>query len=54
MRPVATGLKPKHEADLREDLRSAWYKDAIIYQIHVRAFHDSDGAKTGMPPTMAA
>src|SRR6476620_9134782 len=20
-----------------------WYKDAIIYQVHVRAFHDSDG-----------
>ena len=20
-----------------------WYKDAIIYEAHVRAFHDSDG-----------
>src|SRR5438876_1091712 len=22
---------------------SLWYKDAIIYELHVRAFHDSDG-----------
>ena len=21
----------------------SWYKDAIIYELHVRAFHDSDG-----------
>ena len=25
----------KHEA--------GWYKDAVIYQIHVRTFNDSDG-----------
>src|SRR5262245_11262729 len=24
-----------------------WYKDAIIYELHVRAFHDSDGDGTG-------
>src|SRR5262245_46947806 len=24
-----------------------WYKDAIIYEVHVRAFHDSAGAGTG-------
>jgi maltose alpha-D-glucosyltransferase/alpha-amylase len=24
-----------------------WYKDAVIYQLHVRAFHDSDGDGTG-------
>jgi maltose alpha-D-glucosyltransferase/alpha-amylase len=24
-----------------------WYKDAIIYQLHVRAFHDSDGDGIG-------
>jgi maltose alpha-D-glucosyltransferase/alpha-amylase len=24
-----------------------WYKDAIIYQLHVRAFHDSDGDGVG-------
>jgi maltose alpha-D-glucosyltransferase/alpha-amylase len=24
-----------------------WYKDAIVYELHVRAFHDSSGAGTG-------
>jgi len=24
-----------------------WYKDAVIYQVHVRAFHDSDGDGVG-------
>ena len=24
-----------------------WYKDAIIYQVHVRAFHDSNGDGIG-------
>src|SRR5262245_40386851 len=24
-----------------------WYKDAIIYQVHVRAFHDADGDGLG-------
>ena len=24
-----------------------WYKDAIIYELHVRAFHDSDGDGMG-------
>jgi len=24
-----------------------WYKDAVIYQVHVRAFHDSDGDGIG-------
>ncbi|MGH9895015.1 MAG: alpha-amylase family glycosyl hydrolase, partial [bacterium] len=24
-----------------------WYRDAIIYQVHVRAFHDSDGDGIG-------
>jgi maltose alpha-D-glucosyltransferase/alpha-amylase len=26
---------------------TAWYKDAIIYQLHVRAFHDSNGDGVG-------
>jgi maltose alpha-D-glucosyltransferase/alpha-amylase len=26
---------------------ASWYKDAIIYQVHVRAFHDSDGDGIG-------
>src|SRR5437660_6655859 len=24
-----------------------WYKDAVIYEVHVRAFHDSDGDGIG-------
>src|SRR5512145_1398969 len=24
-----------------------WYKDAVIYQLHVRSFHDSDGDGIG-------
>ena len=24
-----------------------WYKDAIIYQVHVRTFHDSNGDGIG-------
>jgi maltose alpha-D-glucosyltransferase/alpha-amylase len=26
---------------------SLWYKDSIVYQVHVRAFHDSDGDGIG-------
>src|SRR6185503_18172979 len=26
---------------------SSWYKDAIIYELHVRAFHDSNGDGIG-------
>jgi maltose alpha-D-glucosyltransferase/alpha-amylase len=29
---------------LRKDL---WYKDAIVYELHVKAFHDSNGDGTG-------
>jgi len=29
------------------DLDPLWYKDAVIYQIHVRAFHDSNGDGIG-------
>ena len=24
-----------------------WYKDAVLYELHVRAFHDSDGDGVG-------
>jgi maltose alpha-D-glucosyltransferase/alpha-amylase len=27
--------------------RASWYKDAIIYELHVRTFHDSDGDGIG-------
>ena len=39
----ATQLKEKTRASLPaagEDRE--WYKDAILYQLHVRAFHDSN------------
>src|SRR5262249_2472032 len=29
------------------DIDPLWYKDAIIYEVHVRAFHDSDGDGMG-------
>src|SRR5438105_13038349 len=30
-----------------EPVGSLWYKDAIIYEVHVRAFHDSNGDGIG-------
>lgn len=30
---------------------SLWYKDAIIYELHVRAFKDSNGDGIGEPRT---
>src|SRR5574341_1301803 len=34
------GNKPRPGGEL-------WYKDAIVYQLHVRAYHDSDGDGVG-------
>jgi maltose alpha-D-glucosyltransferase/alpha-amylase len=31
-----------------------WYKDAIIYEVHVRTFHDSDGDGVGDFPGLTA
>ncbi|HKT12073.1 MAG TPA: maltose alpha-D-glucosyltransferase [Terriglobia bacterium] len=31
----------------RADSAQTWYKDAIVYQLHVRAFHDSNGDGIG-------
>ncbi|HET7213544.1 MAG TPA: maltose alpha-D-glucosyltransferase [Terriglobia bacterium] len=31
----------------RADPAQTWYKDAIVYQLHVRAFHDSNGDGIG-------
>jgi maltose alpha-D-glucosyltransferase/alpha-amylase len=39
-RPGA-GAEPRPAGD------PLWYKDAIVYQLHVRAFHDSDGDGIG-------
>src|SRR5579872_4397050 len=32
---------------LQPDKNALWYKDAIIYQVHVRTFHDSNGDGIG-------
>ena len=40
--PAATGESPRAERR-----RSSWYKDAILYELHVRTFHDSDGDGMG-------
>jgi len=40
---MATGKK--NDPDLEDD--PLWYKDAIIYEVHVRAFYDSDGNGIG-------
>ena len=29
------------------DKNTLWYKDAVIYQVHVRTFHDSNGDGIG-------
>src|SRR5690606_5934410 len=44
---------PKGEGTLRSKtvlprlVRRDWYKDAIIYQLHIKAFHDSNGDGIG-------
>jgi maltose alpha-D-glucosyltransferase/alpha-amylase len=45
-----TGPAPDEELKRREERRAGdplWYKDAIIYEVHVRAFYDSDGDGRG-------
>lgn len=44
------GIEERCTADLHHDLSTSsrlWYKDAVIYQVHVRAFRDSNGDGTG-------
>ena len=38
-------------SDIRQESfrESLWYKDAIIYELHVRAFRDSNGDGVGFP-----
>ncbi|HEX2026473.1 MAG TPA: maltose alpha-D-glucosyltransferase [Nitriliruptorales bacterium] len=38
-------MRPGKEQALEPD--PLWYKDAVIYELHVRAFHDSDGDGVG-------
>jgi maltose alpha-D-glucosyltransferase / alpha-amylase len=49
--PVSTRTRTPHrsesdaEAGIRED--PLWYKDAVVYQLHVRSFRDSSGDGVG-------
>jgi maltose alpha-D-glucosyltransferase / alpha-amylase len=43
--PRVTARPGQHEQALEDD--PLWYKDAVIYQLHVRAFFDSDGNGIG-------
>ena len=38
---------PQAVENLASAQESLWYKDAIIYQLHVRAFYDSNGDGIG-------
>jgi len=40
-------MRYRNRVDLRLDDDPVWYKDAIIYELHVRAFADSDGDGIG-------
>ena len=46
-------VSPTTTADERRDATGSltpnplWYKDAIIYELHVRAFYDSNGDGIG-------
>jgi maltose alpha-D-glucosyltransferase / alpha-amylase len=47
-RPSAAAATRRPEAARRPGAGgSAWYKDAIIYEVHVRTFHDGDGDGIG-------
>ena len=39
--------KRRKSRDGRADLRKLWYKNAVIYQLHVRAFYDADNDGIG-------
>jgi hypothetical protein len=43
---VATEQRPRAQPSALAD-DPLWYKDAVIYQLHLRAFHDSDGDGAG-------
>jgi maltose alpha-D-glucosyltransferase / alpha-amylase len=42
---VGDNLMPQNEVYLEDD--PLWYKDAIIYELHIKAFYDSDGDGIG-------
>lgn len=38
---------PAAASDIAEDRKPLWFKDAVIYQLHVKAFYDSNGDGIG-------
>jgi maltose alpha-D-glucosyltransferase/alpha-amylase len=44
---IQTNHKRRKVETLRLDDDPLWYKDALIYEVHVRAFQDSDGDGSG-------
>ena len=44
---IPTAAKRRKLETYQLDDDPLWYKDAIIYELHVRAFNDSDGDGSG-------
>src|SRR5215510_10483877 len=40
-------VRPDIDVEARRSDDELWFKDAIIYQLHVKAFHDSNGDGVG-------
>jgi maltose alpha-D-glucosyltransferase/alpha-amylase len=45
--PATADTVPSAKPSETSDADALWYKDAIIYELHVKAFHDSDGDGIG-------
>jgi maltose alpha-D-glucosyltransferase/alpha-amylase len=45
--PEGQATEPGGRLEAPEGGTERWYKDAVIYEVHVRAFHDSDGDGIG-------
>ena len=44
---VQTGVRRRKQETFTLDDDPLWYKDALVYELHVRAFYDSDGDGSG-------
>ena len=40
-------MRPKNSEPAQAEGNPLWFKDAIIYEVHIRAFFDSDGDGMG-------
>ena len=45
--PAPSGAGPRARPGARSGAAPDWYRDAVIYEVHVRAFHDSNGDGIG-------